>query len=59
MDRSGEILAQNIPLYKVESEVCADGGGSDCQEFEEISREEALRLEASGRSGEVLTLVMR
>lgn len=62
MDRNGEILVQNIPVYKVKSEACSDESNLsdlDCQEFIEISREEALRLEASGSQGEILTLVGR
>lgn len=55
-DRRGNILAQNIPVYKVRNEECQT---KTCPEFVEISRDKALELEAESGSSEVLTFVGR
>ncbi|OGY21748.1 MAG: hypothetical protein A3A65_02155 [Candidatus Chisholmbacteria bacterium RIFCSPLOWO2_01_FULL_49_14] len=67
-DRNGEVLAQNIPIYKMKNPDCTEHLGSQgaektevsgCREYVEISREEALKLEATGGGGDVLTIVGR
>jgi penicillin-binding protein 2 len=65
-DRRGEVLVQNIPIYKLVNENCIQGVDISntsheeiCAEFKEISREEALKLTASGEGRGVLTLVGR
>lgn len=51
MDRNGEVLVQNVPVFKKKVE-----GSND---FIVISREEALSLEMSGKGDEVITSVGR
>ncbi|OGY18207.1 MAG: hypothetical protein A2900_05070 [Candidatus Chisholmbacteria bacterium RIFCSPLOWO2_01_FULL_50_28] len=62
-DRNGEILVQNIPVYRKRNPACprlnGEAASEDCTEFLGISREEALQLEVSGRGSEVVTLVGR
>jgi len=63
-DRKGEVLVQNIPVYRRRNQACEPVNGERepadvCQEFVDISREEALELEISGKGDEVLTLVGR
>ena len=67
-DRNGEVLAQNVPIYKVKNPDCAEHPGdegiektqaSGCREYVEISREDALKLEATGGGGDVLTIIGR
>lgn len=66
MDRNEVVLVQNIPVYSMKNPACVREDGSipapraeGCSEFVEITREEALRLEASGQQAEVRTLVGR
>ncbi len=70
-DRNGVILAQNVPVYQRLLEECV--GGDDihlellnngafpdyCPAYETISRDEALKLEAEGKSIQLRTLVGR
>lgn len=68
-DRQGVILAQNVPEYQKLRDECIDkeliykstgeDSAEDCPAYHEISREDALKLEAEGNSDWVRTLVGR
>lgn len=47
LDRNGQVLARNIPVYRL----ATFNNGGVVEKTEEISREEALKIQASGEEG--------